>query len=456
MTRHVHFIGIGGTGLSAIARVLLERGETVSGSDRAESPQGRALAQAGARVYVGHRAEQVRGADLVVRSSAVPDDNVEVQAARAAGIPVLKRVDFLGTLLQGYRCLAVAGTHGKTTTTAMLAWTLTRLGADPSFIVGSEVLNLGVNAHAGRGPWFVIEADEYDFAFLGLTPDVAVVTYVEHEHPDCFPTPVDYARAFRAFVERIPTGGALVACVDDPGAACLLTARDDVTPLAYGLAEQARYRATDLRPQPGAGYAFRAWKDGRSLAEVSLQVPGRHNVLNALAALAVVEHLGWSPTEAAQALAAFRGTGRRFEVRGEFGGVLIVDDYGHHPTEIRATLAAARARYPGRPLWAVWQPHTYSRTRMLLQAFARAFGDADHVLVTEVYAAREPAAADFSAQQVVRAMHHPDAHFVPTLVEATAFLLERLRPGDVLLVLSAGDATRISRQVAQALEGEAV
>ncbi len=452
---HVHLIGIGGTGLSAIARVLLESGHTVSGSDRQGSPLARALAEAGARVYIGHRADQVRGADVVVRSSAVPDDNVEVQAARAAGIPVLKRADFLGQLTADRLGIAVAGTHGKTTTTAMIAWTLTQLGQDPSFIVGSVVTDLGVNAHAGRGSAFVIEADEYDRMFLGLNPTVAVVTNVEHDHPDCFPTAEDFTNAFRAFLATVRPEGAVAVCVDDPGAAALLAEVERLDRLPYGVSEAARYRATDLRPQPGAGYAFRAQKEGRPLAEVRLTIPGRHNVLNALATLTVVDYLGLPVDKAAQALSAFRGTGRRFEVRGEFGGVIVVDDYAHHPTEIRATLAAARDRYPDRSLWAVWQPHTYSRTRLLFDEFTRAFDDADHVLVTEVYPAREPVEPDFSARQVVRAMNHPDAHFVSTLMDAIAFLLERLQPGDVLLVFSAGDATQVSEQVALALKGEA-
>lgn len=468
--KHVHLIGIGGTGLSAIALVLLERGVEVSGSDRQLSALARQIEQAGARVMVGHRAENVRGADLVVRSSAVMDDNVEVQAARQAGIPVLKRADFLNELMAGQRGIAVAGTHGKTTTTAMLAWVLASLERDPSYIIGGVAANLGTNAHSGAGPEFVIEADEYDFMFHGLRPQIAVVTNVEHDHPDCFPTSEDFFAAFQVFAGRIQPGGALLACCDDPGAARLLaeTAKLDIRRLAYGLSEAGLpcelpgYRAIRLQPSDLGGFAFEAHlPDGRIVA-VALQVPGQHNVRNALAALAVADLLGLNLDQAAAALAAFRGTGRRFELRGEAAGVTVIDDYAHHPTEIRATLAAARARFPGRRIWAVWQPHTYSRTRTLFADFVRAFADADAVVVTEVFAAREPAPADgFSARQVVEAMQlahsgvpQPEPYFAPDLASAARLLLDHLRPGDVVLVLSAGDADRLSGQLLDVLRGD--
>ena len=458
--RSIHLIGIGGTGISAIARVLLESGYRVSGSDRVLSPLAMELQAAGASVVVGHRAENVRGAGLVVRSSAIPDDNVEVQAASAAGIPVLKRDEFLGHLLAGYQTLAVAGSHGKTTTTAMVAWMLKALGQDPSFIIGGVAANLGCNAHAGAGHAFVIEADEYDRMFLGLKPQVAVVTNVEYDHPDCFPTVEVYHQAFIDFAAGILPGGALLACGDDAGAAQLLgEARErGIRALAYGIdAQGLAYRAENLVPHPAGGYAFDiafSQPERSPLRPAArLLVPGRHNVLNALAALAVADQLGLPLAQAGAALSEFRGTGRRFELRGEAGGVTVIDDYAHHPTKIRATLAAARMRYPDRRIWAVWQPHTYSRTRRLLVEFAQAFEQADRVVVTEIYAAREQAPADgFSSRQVLAAMDRNGIHYASDLGQASEYLLSQLHRGDVLLVMSAGDADQVSTRVLAGLQ----
>ncbi len=451
---HIHLIGIGGTGLSAIARVLLESGYTVTGSDRAASPFTRDLESAGVTISIGHRPENVRGADQVVRSSAIPDDNPEVIAARAARIPVLKRADFLGALMAGKTGIAVAGTHGKTTTTSMLAWALTALGQEPTFISGGVLANLGVNAHAGKGAAFVIEADEYDRMFLGLKPAIEIVTNVEHDHPDCYPTPEDFHAAFVEFVHLLPANGTLVACGEDPGARRLIQEAEKMgkSVLTYGLRPVTEDGATEvdafaevLTPSENGGFTFGARIMGDA-ATVTLQVPGLHNVRNALAVLTVLRLLGLDLAGGARALAEFQGTGRRFEVRGEAGGVVVVDDYAHHSTEIRATLAAARLRYPGRRIWAVWQPHTYSRTQALFAEFAQSFGDADEVLVTEVYASRE-AKQDFSSKQVVDAMSHPSAHFSGGLENTCNTLISHLRPGDVLLVLSAGDADQVSANV---------
>jgi len=457
-------IGIGGTGLSAIALVLLESGYTVSGSDRQLSPLALRVQERGARVFAGHQAQNVQGAELVVRSSAVPDDNVEVRAAQQAGIPVLKRADFLGRLMSeppGNLGIAVAGTHGKTTTTAMIAWMLTALGHDPSYIIGGVSANLGSNAHAGQGSYFVIEADEYDHMFLGLRPQIAVVTNVEHDHPDCYPTSEDFQQAFLDFAGRLPADGVLLACADDPGAAWLIeqAAAKGIHCLAYGKDQSdCVYRARDLQPENSAGYSFKALfqpaGDSQEI-RVTLQVPGVHNVYNALAALAVADQLGLDLPAAAQALGEFRGTGRRFEIRGEAAGVLLIDDYAHHPTEIRATLSAARSRYPGQRILAVWQPHTYSRTRTLLPGFLTAFEDADHVLVLPVYAARETAPLDgFSADKVAAAIKSPEAAFMPGLEAARDYLLAHLQSGDVVLVLSAGDADLLNSQLLEALHAQ--
>ena len=451
MTR-IHLIGIGGTGLSAIARVLVEMGHSVSGSDRAESPFTRDLRSAGVTVHIGHSPKNITGADLVVRSSAIPDDNPEVAAARSAGIPVLKRADFLASLMEGKTGIAIAGTHGKTTTSAMIAWMLSVLNQDPSFIVGGVLANLGTNARYGKGPAFVIEADEYDRMFLGLQPAIEVVTSLEHDHPDCYPTLADLQAAFMEFVQHLPTDGTLIACAEDPGAYALLSQAEKIgkAVLVYGLqssagdGRQIETYTSVLSVNEKGGFTFSACVLGNS-ATVELQVPGKHNILNALAALTVAQLLDLPLSEAAQALGQFSGTGRRFEVRGEVNGITVIDDYAHHPTEIQATLAAARYRYPRSPIWVVWQPHTYSRTQMLLDDFANSFGNADEVIVTEVYPARESKQV-FSSRKVVDAMQRP-AHFIAGLSEVSKYLIMHLRPGDVLLVLSAGDADQVSTEV---------
>jgi UDP-N-acetylmuramate--alanine ligase len=452
---HTHFIGIGGTGLSAIARVLLERGEKVSGSDMVRSPLADAVDAAGALVFDGHAPEYVQGADVVVRSSAVPDTNVEVMAALEAGIPVLRREEYLKDFLAGQLVIGVAGTHGKTTTTSMIVWMLHQLGLDPGFIVGGEVSNLGVNAAAGAGEIFVIEADEYDFMFWGLTPTIAIVTNIEHDHPDCFPTERDFMAAFEGYVDRISSDGSLVVCVDDPGAAHLLAyagSREQHW-LAYSRQDPAAdYSIAGLGVQPGSGSSFEVLRGGEVVSEVHLDVPGEHNEMNALAAMVTADLLNLDLVAAGKALSAFRGAGRRFEKLGEAAGVLVVDDYGHHPTEIKTTLAGTRMSYPQARIWAVWQPHTYSRTLGWLDKFGLAFPDADKVIVTGVYAAREKKMAGFRLEDVAAAIEEPEARAVEALEDVTSLLLHKLQPGDLVIVFSAGDATKISADLFAGLQ----
>ena len=454
---HVHLIGIGGSGLSAIARLLKESGYTVTGSDRALTPFAADLQAAGITIFVGHHPRNIQGADWIVRSSAIPDDNSEVIAAKHANIPVYKRADFLGKLMADRVGIAVAGTHGKTTTTAMIAFLLSELGRDPSFIVGGVLSNYNVNARAGKGQPFVIEADEYDRMFLGLKPRIEVVTNLEHDHPDCYPTFEDMTSAFESFVALLPVDGTLIGCVENSGTAALLhkARREGRNVIAYHIQADMTINAShwmqarSLQPNlKQGGFAFEATTNiGRlESVHVSLQVPGEHNVRNALAALAVIATLGLPLEEAAAKLSYFKGTSRRFEVKGERRGILVIDDYAHHPTEIKATLAAARVRYPQRRIWAVWQPHTYSRTRALFYEFTRAFQDADEIIVTEIYPSREPK-QDFSSAELVSAMPNPSVHFIASLDKSTEYLLKHLRKNDVLLVLSAGDADQISTKV---------
>jgi len=460
---HVHFIGIGGSGLSAIARLLLESGYTVSGSDRALSPFADEVRKAGATVYLGHHPRNLTDTDWVVRSSAITEDNPEVQAAKRTGIPVYKRADFLGQLMEGKKGIAIAGTHGKTTTTAMTAWVLSELGRDPSFIVGSVMNNLGVNARAGKSKLFVIEADEYDYMFLGLKPQISVVTSLEHDHPDLFPTFEAMYAAFEKFIDLLPEDGTLIVCTEDAGAVALIPHARNAgrNVVSYGTQGDMTIntplwvQARDIKPNQRGGYDFTATSNISSKTStsvnVSLQVPGEHNVQNALAVLAIVGVLGYSRSRAARALGEFTGTGRRFQLAGEVNGISIFDDYAHHPTEIKATLAGARARYPRRRIWAVWQPHTYSRTQTLFLEFSRAFKDADEVVVTEVYASRE-AKQDFTSAEIVSAMPHSSARYIETLPEVSKFLIENLKTGDVVLVLSAGDANQVSEDVVKGLQ----
>lgn len=438
----LHIIGIGGAGMSAIATVLMERGYRVSGSDQAESEITRRLRDQGARVFIGHRAENVGEVVMVIASSAVSEDNAEISAARSRGIPISKRAQFLGWLMQGSVGVAVAGTHGKTTTTAMVTQILLGDGRDPSFIVGGTIGAIGKSAHAGRDPEFVIEADEYDRTFLGLTPTIEIVTNVEHDHPDYYPTFNDVLAAFRSFIGLLPNDGLLVACGEDTAAAKL--ANSVAQKVLYGFDSKFDWYATDMQPNNAGGSDFIAYHQGESLGLIRLRVPGKHNVLNALAALAATERLGVPFVKAQDALSEFRGVGRRFEVRGEVNGVTIVDDYGHHPTEIKATLAAARLRYPGRSIWAVFQPHTYSRTKTLLDQFAAAFVDADHVVVTAIYAAREKDTLGISNADVVKSMKHGDARAIDALNDVVEYLKANTQTGDVVITFSAGDANKIS------------
>jgi UDP-N-acetylmuramate--alanine ligase len=441
---HIHLIGIGGTGLSAIAKVLLEQGHHVSGSDMHASAQTDSIARSGASVFIGHDAAHIAGADWIIQSSAVPDTNPEVMTARKAGIPVYKRSQMLSQVIQLKRCLAVAGTHGKTTTTAMLAWVLTALGSDPSYIIGSVAKNLGSNAHAGKGEYFVIEADEYDNMFLGLSPHLAIVTNMQHDHPDCFPTMHDYREAFLQFIHNILPGGFLLVCADDPQAMGLVQGVPaSIRTATYGFADTADYYIIPSQGHTEDTYAFDIVNKGSHLIHVALCMPGTHNFLNAAAVTAAIHLLGADVQAASHALAQFTGTSRRFDIKAVIDGITLMDDYAHHPTEIKATLQAARQQFTGGHIWAVWQPHTYSRTLALLSDFAEAFTDADEVLVTSVYAARERN-DEFSEPWLASQIQHPHVHYTPAFEDAVNLLLNNLSSGDVVIVCSAGSAIAIN------------
>jgi UDP-N-acetylmuramate--alanine ligase len=456
--QHIHIVGVGGFGMSAIARVLLQRGAVVSGSDQRANDFTRELTALGATIFEGHAADHIAGADLVIATSAATDANPEIVAARAAGIPVLRRQNILGELMANQIGIAIAGTHGKTTTTALLTHVLIEADLAPTYIVGGVMHNTGTNAGVGAGPHFVIEADEYDRMFLGLRPQIAVITGIEHDHPDCYPTLDEMVAAFEQFAALLPDDGLLVVCADDPQARQLGSLRDQRgnPTTVYGLTDAVRtgWRADHLESDAAGGMTFTVYRSEREIGRARLNLAGQHNVQNALAAIAVADHLGVAFGRIAAALDRFLGTGRRGEIMGQANGVTIVNDYAHHPTAIRVTLAGFRSPTGAAGLWAVWQPHTYGRLRALADGFARAFRNADHVLVTDVYSVREAITPGLDAAGIadrIRATGHPDVRYTGSLEKTTANLVARVRPGDWVILLSAGDLPLIGARILRKL-----
>ncbi len=448
--QQIHLIGIGGAGMSAIATVLLESGHKVSGSDEQSTGLTDRLQQSGARVHIGHREDNIAGADVVLVSSAIPDSNPEMQAARAQGLTVLKRQDLLGTLMAGRAGCAVAGTHGKTTTTALLAMCLMRVGLDPTFIIGGVIREIGISAHHGGGEPFVVEADEYERMFLGLRPKVAIITNVDYDHPDCYSNFAEMKAAFREFAMLVPLEGRLIVNQDDAGARELGAGAKEagVPVVTYALHREADWRAEEVQAGMDGGYFFTLWRPGSQTAlQAQLGLSGEHNVSNALAVLAAADFFGVSAVALLPTLQEFTGVKRRFELKGEFRGVTVMDDYAHHPTEIRATLSVARTRFQHRRLWALFQPHTFSRTRALLAEFAASFGDADHVVLMNIYPSREDDDGTVSSADILALMEHEHSYLVGTHEEAAHFLNARLQPGDVLITLGAGDGYIVGEQV---------
>jgi UDP-N-acetylmuramate--alanine ligase len=457
----VHFVAIGGAGMSGIARIMLARGVTVSGSDSTASPLLDELAAAGARVAVGHAAANLGDADSVVVSTAIRPDNPELQAARQRGLRVLHRAAALASIMLGHQGIAIAGTHGKTTTTSMITTILLHSGADPSYVIGGILAETGVGAAEGTGPAVVVEADESDGSFLMLAPAAAVVTSVEADHLDNYGTLAAIEEAFAAFAGRITAGGMLVACADDPGARALAAAaQPSVTVVTYGVAADASYRVADIQARgmrteftvtaaPGTVLA------GAGPVRLEIAVPGRHNALNAAAAFALTVQLGVSVAEAVAGLAAYRGARRRMELKGEADGVQVIDSYAHHPTELAADLAAARDIAAGGRLIAIFQPHLFSRTRIFAADFGAALGRADEVLVLDVYAAREDPEPGVTGKLVSDAVPGGGALFMPDRAAVAAAVAGLAKPGDLVLTMGAGDVTALGPQIVEALRERA-
>ncbi len=466
--RHIHFVGIGGAGMSGIAEVLLNLGYGVSGSDLGESAVVQRLRSLGARIAIGHDAAHIAGADAVVVSTAVGPENPEVRAARARHIPVVPRAVMLAELMRLKRGIAIAGTHGKTTTTSLVASVLGEAGLDPTFVIGGKLNRAGANAKLGQGEYIVVEADESDASFLNLLPVMAVVTNIDADHMETYGH--DMARLRQAFVEfigRLPFYGAAVLCVDDPGVRAILPfISKPVTP--YGLNDDAQVRAVDVRADAGRMHFTALRRNGVVLPPlaVTLNLPGLHNVRNALAAIAVAAELGVDDAAVVKALAEFHGVGRRFQRYGEIalpaatttaagadtaaGSFSLIDDYGHHPVEMAATLEAARGAYPGRRIVLAFQPHRYSRTRDLFEDFVAVLGQADAVLLAEVYAAGEPPLVAANGRSLARALRlagKTEPLFVDDIKAMPQAILDAARDGDVVLCMGAGSIGAVPQQV---------
>jgi UDP-N-acetylmuramate--alanine ligase len=450
----IHFVGIGGMGMCGLAEVLANMGYKVSGSDMNETDITRHLAGIGCTVAQGHRADNLGEADVVVVSSAIKGYNPEVEAARARQIPVIPRAEMLGELMRMKYGIAVAGAHGKTTTTTMMHSVLMAAGLDPTAVIGGRVNSLGLaNARWGKSDYLVAEADESDGSFLTLTPTLAVVTNIDAEHLDHYGTYDNVKKAFTDFCNRVPFFGMAALCLDNAGV-------NDILPhlikrfTTFGVSAQATYRARNIRFD-GLTSRFVAWRRAEELGEVALPMPGQHNVLNALGVLAMADFLEIPFETYVKALSAFEGIQRRFTVRGEIGGVTVVDDFGHHPAEVRATLSGARAAFPGRRIVAAFQPHRFTRTRDQFQEFARSFYDADRVVMCDVFAAGEKPIDGITTEALVRAIRdagHKDVHHVPRREDVAPWIFEQIKPTDLVITLGAGNIQVSCNELIELLE----
>jgi UDP-N-acetylmuramate--alanine ligase len=455
--QHIHFVGIGGIGMSGIAEVLCNLNFRVSGSDLKSSNVTKRLEKLGVEFAEGHRMENVGDAHVVVRSAAVRDDNPEIVEARHRSIPVIPRAEMLAELMRlKPNSVAVAGSHGKTTTTSMVATVLGRAGLDPTFVVGGVVHAFKSNARLGKSNLMVVEADESDRSFLMLTPTIAVVTNIDREHMDHYKDMTDVRDSFEDFVNKVPFYGAAILCLDDPHVQAVIP-RVKRRRVTYGLSAQADISAHGIRFNGEFGSNFTVWRGDEVIGEVALRVPGLHNVYNSLAAIAVGLELEVEFAQIAAALGEFAGAERRFQNKGEEQGVMVVDDYGHHPTEIKATLAGAKIGSSGRRMVVLFQPHRYSRTKDLMEEFARSFNNADVLFVTDIYAASEDPLDGITSEALTDAIKrygHKNAHYIGALDTAAEVLRSQTRPNDLVITLGAGPVYRAGEQLLELLRGQ--
>jgi UDP-N-acetylmuramate--alanine ligase len=447
-------IGIGGTGMNGIAEVLLNLGYKVTGSDIQANDATRRLTRLKAQISIGHKAGNVKGADVAVISSAIREDNVEVQAARQQKIPVIPRAEMLAELMRMKYGIAIAGSHGKTTTTSMIATILDRAGFDPTIVVGGRLNTIGANAKLGEGDFFVAEADESDRSFLYLSPFIAVLTNIDAEHLDQYQNIEEIKRTFVNFANKVPFYCPIILCLDDPNLQSVIPKLERRI-ISYGFSAQSDIFARDFRFEQFSSTST-LYHKGRKLGALKLNVPGQHSILNAMASVAVGLDLDIAPPLILDALQSYSGTGRRFELKKEVGGIMIIEDYAHHPTEIKATLDAAKRGWPRRVL-AVFQPHRYTRLSHLMNEFATSFNQADVLLITEIYPAGEepiPHVTGRALYEEVKQFGHKNAHFEPDMKDLPARLRKLARPGDIIIVLGAGNIYKIIPDLIKKLEAE--
>jgi UDP-N-acetylmuramate--alanine ligase len=450
--KHLHFVGIGGARLSGLAKLYHDRGFSISGSDWQQSRVTQKLVEQGIQVHIGHQAANIAGADLVVYTNAVGKENPEVLKAVEQGVPLLEGAELLGKLMgEVGKGIAIAGTHGKTTTSAMTAMILTEGGIDPTVLIGGEVAAFDGNHRSGKSEYMVVEACEFKRSFLHLNPAMELITNIDWDHPDCFPTFADVVQTFADFVDRLPQDGVLVTWGDDPNAAGLLR-RFPGKGISFGFQPQFDWELSEIRPEPPLGIAARLRYHGKDQGILRLAVPGRHNLQNAAGALAIAAELGVDLPTALATVGRFTGVHRRFEIKGKVNQALIVDDYAHHPGAIRTTLAAARGFFNGR-IWCVFQPHLFSRTKYLLPEFARSFTDSDILVLADIYPAREVDPGDISSADLAReaAKHHQDVRYLGKLDRITEYLQQHLEPGDLVITMGAGDVWKVGERLVQNL-----
>ena len=458
--KHIHFVGVGGAGMSGIAEILHNLGYTVSGSDQSDSPTAQRLAGLGLQIHIGHAAAHIAGAQAVVTSTAVKGDNPEVIAARSSGVPVVPRAVMLAELMRLKKGIAIAGTHGKTTTTSLVTSVLAEAGIDPTFVIGGKLMSAGANSRLGAGEYIVVEADESDASFLNLLPMLAVVTNIDADHMETYGH--DFARLKAAFVEflhRMPFYGAAVLCGDDAGVRSIIPLLSRPV-IRYGLGADNEVRAVNVQALPGGQMRFTAQRPDAADMQITLNLPGVHNVLNALAAIAVATELELPDAPILRALENFGGVGRRFQRWGELpaadgGGFTLIDDYGHHPVEMAAVLSAARGAFPGRRLVLAFQPHRYTRTRDCFEDFVKVISTADLVLLTEVYSAGEAAIAAADGRALMHGLRlagKVDALFVDEVAALPKAIAEQSRDGDVVIVMGAGSIGAVPAQTVELLK----